>query len=438
MAKSEADDVPAAKVAQPEMIFWIGIVALFAAGMSAALRAAIASDLKARYLDAIDLAQSAGLIASALGLAFLGFTLMLIVASTLLDRIGMKRMLYFAAAAFIAATLLLVFCGAGGGGSNAYYMIMAGMFANGLAHGAVEGTINPMVGSLYPTNTTHRMNILHAWWPAGLVAGGLLGAFGGQIGLTDYRLLFAPVGIVGAAFAIMMFGREFPKTTSGEMGVPAIEQLKETFRRPSFFIWFGLMLFTAASELAPGQWIDVALSNVVGMRGILLLVYVAGIQFVGRHFAGPLERWLSTEGLLCVSCAICAVGLYLLGSANSPVTAVLAATAWGVGVCFLWPTMIAVAAERYPRGGAMTIGLMGVAGSISTYFVLPQLGAIYDRAKLSAAGGVDALAKLTPEQMKPVLVYAAGESFRAVSLLPAALFVVFAVLWVARKRGAKS
>lgn len=438
MAEAAGETPPVSKVAHPEAIFWIGVVALFTAGLSGALRAAIAGDLKSAYLDPIDLAQSAQMIASALGLAFLGFTLMLVVASTLLDKIGMKRMLFFAAGAFAAATLLLVFCGSFGGGRAPYYMIMAGMFVNGLAHGAVEGTINPMVGSLYPVNTTHRMNILHAWWPAGLIAGGLLGAFGAKIGLTDYRLLFAPVGIIGVAFAVMMLGREFPKTTSGELGVPVLEQLKETIRRPTFFIWFGLMLFTAASELAPGQWIDVALSNVVGMRGILLLVYVAGIQFVGRHFVGPLERLFSTEGLLCISSAICAVGLYLLGSANSPVTAMLAATAWGVGVCVLWPTMIAVAAERYPRGGAMTIGLMGVAGSISTYFVLPQLGAIYDRAKIHAAGSVQALETLSPEQMKPVLVYAAGESFRAVSLLPALLFVVFGLLWLLRLRASKA
>ena len=48
------------------------------------------------------------------------------------------------------------------------------------------------------------------------------------------------------------------------------------------------MMFTASTEFAPGQWVDVSLSQVVGMRGILLLVYVSGLMFVMRHFAGPL------------------------------------------------------------------------------------------------------------------------------------------------------
>ena len=46
------------------------------------------------------------------------------------------------------------------------------------------------------------------------------------------------------------------------------------------------MFLTAASELAPGQWVDFALSRTVHMPGILLLVYVSALMFVMRHFAG--------------------------------------------------------------------------------------------------------------------------------------------------------
>jgi MFS family permease len=123
-----------------------------------------------------------------------------------------------------------------------------------------------------------------------------------------------------------------------------------------------------------------------------------------------------------------------LSVANSPVTAMLAATAWGFGVCYLWPTMIAVAAERYPRGGALAIGLMGVAGSISSYVVLPLLGAVYDTAKIEAAGGAAQLATLSREQLQSVLVFAAGESFRVVSAIPAFLVFAFLALWFFTRR----
>src|SRR3546814_9629608 len=92
----------------------------------------------------------------------------------------------------------------------------------------------------------------------------------------------------------------------------------EVFRRPSFFIWFAAMFLTAASELAPGQWIDVALSNRVGMRGILLLVYVNALMFVFRHFAGRLANKISNPGLLWVSSLLAAIGLFMLSQAQSP------------------------------------------------------------------------------------------------------------------------
>ncbi|MBU3077509.1 MFS transporter [Sphingomonas quercus] len=417
-------------------VFWIGILALFAAGVSAALRAATAAQLKATYLDTIDPARSVTLIAEALGSAFLGFCLALVVTSLFLDRIGMKRMIMVAAASFVIGPLLVILCGSFGP-AGAYQAIWLGMFVNGLGWGATEGTINPMVSALYPEDTTHRMNILHAWWPAGLVVGGLLGILGTG-GAMDWRLMFALVPLMGIAIALWAATKRFPQTTSAALGVSRGGQMRELIRRPSFFIWFALMLLTAASELAPGQWVDVSLSNVVGMRGVLLLSYVAAIQFVGRHFAGPIERRFSTEGMLCLSCVLCTIGLFSLGYARSPAMAILSATLWGAGVCFIWPTMIAVAAQRYPRAGALSIGLMGVAGSISTWFVLPVLGAIYDSAKIEAAGGAARFEALGGEQLQAVLTYAASQSFKAVAVIPAVLVAVFGLLWLLRGRTART
>jgi len=87
------------------------------------------------------------------------------------------------------------------------------------------------------------------------------------------------------------------------------------------------MFLTAAAELAPGQWVDIALTRTVGMKGIILLIYVSGLMFVMRHFAGTFAHKLSPIGLLWVSCLLASVGLLLLSVANSPVTGLLAAIA---------------------------------------------------------------------------------------------------------------
>jgi len=130
------------------------------------------------------------------------------------------------------------------------------------------------------------------------------------------------------------------------------------------------------------------------------------------------------------------IGLYGLGRADSPVTAFAAATIWGIGVCYMWPTMLANVSERFPRGGALFLGMIGFCGGMAIQFVLPQLGAIFDRAKLEAAGGADALATLSGPELDKVLRYASIESFSAVALIPLALIPIFGFIWWRDRRTA--
>ena len=118
-------------------------------------------------------------------------------------------------------------------------------------------------------------------------------------------------------------------------------------------------------------------------------------------------------------------------------TGLLAATLWGTGVCYMWPTMLATASERFPRGGALLMGLMGTAGTLSSRFVLPLMGSIYDTKKVEAAGGDAAFNALTARSgTGPRVGYRSADSFRYVAILPAILLIVFGGIWMYdRSRG---
>ena len=68
---------------------------------------------------------------------------------------------------------------------SVYNVIYSGAVITGIGWGLVETVINPLTATLYPDEKTARLNVLHAWWPGGLIAGGLLG-FGSAPG--RYRL----------------------------------------------------------------------------------------------------------------------------------------------------------------------------------------------------------------------------------------------------------
>ena len=416
---------------EPRRLFWIGVLGLFSAAMNTSLRAGIAAHLKEQWLAPIDPIHAGEMIGSALGASFLGFSLTLFIASPFLDLIGMRRMLVGAATCLIGGTLLVVNAGSLAEGMALFHLVWIGMMLCGIGWGAVEATINPMTTALYPDDKTSRLNMLHAWWPAGLIVGGLASALLGDL---DWRLLLGFSIVPALLFGVFAAGAHFPPTERAAAGVSMKDMFLEILRRPSFLLWFGAMFLTAASELAPGQWVDVALSHRVGMRGILLLVYVSGMMFVLRHFAGIFVHQLSNVGLLWCSSLLAGIGLLLLSRAESPAGAILAATVWGFGVCFMWPTMMASVAGRYPRGGAWMIGLMGTAGSLSSYLVLPRLGEVYDQAKLDLAGGAQALAQLAGEALARIEDQAASTSFATLAVLPAALLVVFGGIWLWERR----
>ena len=78
-------------------IFWISVLALFAAAFANAVRAGASVAMKSELFDPHDAAHSGELIGATLGNSFLGFALSLLVISPLLDRFGSKRVILFAA-----------------------------------------------------------------------------------------------------------------------------------------------------------------------------------------------------------------------------------------------------------------------------------------------------------------------------------------------------
>lgn len=418
-------------------LFWICVLAVLTAALSFSIRTGASGAIKAALLDNGPMAAKSGeLIAAALGNGFLGFALSLLVLSPLLEIVGAKRVVLFSSFCFIVGPLLILLSPSMGGIDAVYRMLTIGMVVCGFGWGAMEASVNPITAALYPEDKTHRLNVLHAWWPGGIVLGGLLSVLFFDRLHFGWQALIALIPIPAIVFGLWAMFHTFPKTESSAMGVPFGEMLAEPFRRPGFWIFPAIMFLTASTELAPGSWVDVALSQTVGMPGILVLVYVSAIMFVMRHFAGALERRFSDIGLLWFCTIPATVGLYLLSLAASPVAALVAATLWAFGVCFMWPTMLAAASRRYPRGGPWSIGIVGFAGAMAIWFVLPRIGKIYDHAKLARAGGEAAFAALRPgPELQAVLGFAAQQSFQVIALVPVALFIIFGGLWlVERKR----
>jgi hypothetical protein len=101
-------------------------------------------------------------------------------------------------------------------------------------------------------------------------------------------------------------------------------------------------------------------------NSVVVLVYTSMLMFVLRFFAGPIVHRLNPIGLLLASSVIAVLGLLWLGTATESLFVIFAAaTLYSLGKAFLWPTMLAVAGERYPQSGSVAMSALGAVGMIS-------------------------------------------------------------------------
>jgi len=353
--------------------------------------------------------------------AFWGFTLSILIGGSLVDFLGMRRLLLFSSGGYVAAVLGILLAPRPVAAVQPYYsdpgfiILYAAMLTLGLSQGLVEGVINPLCATIYPNEKTHKLNVLHAWWPGGLIIGGLASYAITKIMQLDiagvaastitlgWQIKLALLMLPALVYAAMIWREQFPATERVAAGVSNRDMVREAFR-PMFLLWFGCMWLTAATELGPDQWVGSIITNLTGMQGILILVYTAGIMFVMRFFGGRLAHAMSPMGLLTASAILSAVGLYGLSSVSTPVQAFMAATVFGIGKTYFWPVMLGVTAERFPKGGALLLAIIGGTGNLSVAFILPVMGDWYD-------------------------AFGAAAAFRYVAILPAVLTAVFGILF---------
>lgn len=377
-------------------LFLASCVALVATAMCFGVRADILDSLGAEFhLNR----EQVGWIA---GAAFWGFTVSMFVGGQLCDLIGMGALLRIALAGHLMGVALTIL-------APGFRCLYAGTLIIGLANGFVEAAANPLIATLYADRKTERLNRLHVWFPGGIVIGGLVAVT--MTGLHfGWRMKMASILIPVLAYGWLFSRHKLPATERVQNDIPGRVMYRQVLR-PGFLLLTFCILLTAATELGPNQWIPSILTRTTGISGILVLVWITGLMAVGRRFAGAVVKRISPTALLVFSTALAAAGLFGLGISSTPATVMMAATVYAIGVCYCWPTMYGITAERFPEGGAFLLAVIGSAGMLSDAFIVPLIGRMYD-------------------------VWGAQAALRTVAILPCIVTFIFAGIWMRdRARG---
>jgi hypothetical protein len=208
----------------------------------------------------------------------------------------------------------------------------------------------------------------------------------------SYRDMLGELGLVGAAVICALLALFFksdlglsPLVAGGiAAALLAAFGAATGFRFGHVLLAFLLIIQALVGyvELGTDSWISKITGTIMAnpANGLLLFVYTSGLMFILRFFAGPIVERISPLGLLALSAIFGAAGLTLLGNAQGAIMCVIAATVYGIGKTFLWPTMLAVVSEQFPKGGAITIGATGAAGMLSAGLLGgPGIGFLQDQ-----------------------------------------------------------
>ena len=321
------------------------------------------------------------------GFGLTGFGLTVMFFSGLVERWGYGVLLALTFAMHLLSGVVTLMAGPvfhALGRDGAFWCLSIGTTLFALGNGASEAAINPLIAVLHPQERTHRLNILHAGYPAGMILGPLMGVLlRGQ----RWEIILLTYLVPTVLYGLLLFRQKFPASQAKVHHLSLGSMLKE-FTSPLLLFLLLLMAMVGFVELGTDSWISNITGNLMAdpTKGLYLFIWTASLMFVLRFFAGPIVQRISPLGLLAVSGCIGAVGLFLLSQAGGSfniggpmVAAWCAATIYGVGKTFYWPTMLGVVAERFPRGGALTLGAVGCVATLSAGLLGgPAIGLMQD------------------------------------------------------------
>ncbi len=415
-----------ALVPNAKRLLWAGFMAIFAAGMGFGIRGGIFDNWAGEFGFTATQLGAIG------GAGFTGFCFGIIIGGVVCDKIGYGK-LVVAAFAFHVLSAFVTF-----GAStpqNAYQMLTIGMFIFAFANGTLEAVANPLVATIFPNNRTHYLNILHASWPIGILAGAVVSWVLDDKMQVGWKIQLALYLVPTVIYGVMFMGQKMPKSEAAQKGAIFGEMLKPVGILGALVVCYLLSLFVSgplagllgmqsfpaavgygvagvllvvvgvvtkfsfgsillfvlfithalvgAVELGTDGWIANITGNLfTSEQGKWLLIWTSAVMFGLRFCAHFIETklGLSPIALLLVCSVLACVGLQLTSGAQTVGMAFLALTVYAIGKTFFWPTMLAVVSDRYPQTGAVAISIMGGVGMLSAGLIGgPGLGYGKDR-----------------------------------------------------------
>jgi MFS family permease len=319
-------------------------------------------------------------------LGFMGLAVGIFLTGPLADRWGAKPFVQLGNGLICVSLVAAAF-------APSYAILGLSLFFVGLGGGILDMVLSPVVAALNPSKRTAALNMLHSFYCVGAVVTILAGTLCLRAGF-GWRTACLSLAPLPAGLLLAFGPRKFPAL--------AVNGQRTAVRELLFHRWFiialGAIFLGGATELGMSQWLPAYAETGLGyspwIGGSALLLFSVAMT-AGRMLIGAGHLRLGTFQVMAWSCGL-SVLLFLLGSfLPVPLLALTACVAAGFTGSCLWPTMLAVTADRYPQGGATMFGLLAAFGNAGGIIMPWIVGWVADRHSIHWGIAVSAIAPAT-------------------------------------------
>lgn len=270
------------------------------------------------------------------------------------DRLGKK---WFMVGGMLVIAFALLWVGA----SSTYLALMAGLFVMGAGLGCLEGLASPLVAQLHPRSVAAHMNVLHAFFPLGILGTSIVG-FALDRGVhwrVPFSILAVPAALVAGMFLLGRYpGEEVSRR-------PAPVRIRDLLANRTFWLLAAAIALTAGCEGALIYWspnfiqVEYEAEAMTGAYG--LMVFSAAMA-IGRFGTGAVVRFVSLGGMMISMAFLGALATLCVAAIGSLHATMVSLAFAGLFVACFWPSILSLASERIAAGSATLFALIAVAG----------------------------------------------------------------------------
>jgi fucose permease len=279
------------------------------------------------------------------------------------------------------------------GFADTYVKVLLGVGVLGCGGGMLDMILSPVVCATKPKHRTVALNWLHSFYCVGAVLTTLAATIAFSWNM-DWQALALWMTVPPLIVAILFLSLPLPALLSETGNRTKVRQL---FHERFYLFCTAAIFLGGAAEMGAAQWLpafaelDLGFGRAVG--GASLLIFSLAMA-LGRMVVGALNNRVSIYLILAWGCGSTTLLFLIAGFCPNIYVALAACILAGFTGSCLWPSILGLAADRYPLAGTSMFGMLTALGNFGGIVVPWMIGTIADRSSIAIGIAATAICPL--------------------------------------------